>query len=229
MQAMIGDLALRQGRPEAALVAYFTALRSNASARWPWRAEVQRRLEHGPEVMEELNARPARAWAFGSTGVGALGITGRQTDTRFGGRIGNGSCTVCHTHVSVFDEGGEAAPVGWVRGRVKPSREVPNLQPIALLLPDGPNPLPGGFSIGPFVDSAASRDFMNDAALFDGTFVIPAAAGRYFVATQSDVDGVTWQGYLPNTVGAQWFLDVKAGELIDVSAVPIEMKPLPPK
>ncbi len=36
-----------------------------------------------------------------------------------------------------------------------------------------------------------------------------------------------WQGYLPNAVGAQWFLDVKEGEVLDVTDVEIEMKPLP--
>ncbi|MFT3709910.1 MAG: hypothetical protein QM817_19950 [Archangium sp.] len=225
MQAMIGDLALRAGKPDEAVVSYYTAINSNAGARWPWRAEAQRRMQNAQQVAEELNARPAQTYAFGSTGVGALGITTKQVDTRFGGRIGNGSCTVCHTHVSIFDEGGTIEPIGWIKGRIAKSKDVPNLQPIAFALPDGANPIPGGFGLGPYVDTAESRDFMQRSELFDGTFVIPAKPGRYFVATQADVDGVTWQGYLPNGVGAQWFFEVKAGEMVDVSSVAIEMKP----
>lgn len=227
MQAMIGDLAMRAGDPNAASIAYFTALRSNAGPRWPWRDEVQRRMEHSAEVMADFAARPARISALGSQDQGAMGITSPQLDTRFGGRIGNGSCTVCHTHVSVFDEQGAAAAVGWVRGRVKKSAQIPNLQPLALLLPDGENPIPAGFSIGPFVDTTEGREFMLRDELYDGTFMIPAAPGRWFVATQTTFEGKTWQGYLPNALGAQWFLDVKAGEVLDVTDVEIEMKPLP--
>lgn len=225
MQAMIGDLALRQGKPDEAVVSYYTAINSNAGARWPWRAEAQRRMQNAKDVADELNARPAKTWAFGSTGVGALGVTTKQLDTRFGGRIGNGSCTVCHTHVSIFDEGGTTEPLGWIKGRIAKSKDVPNLQPIAFALPDGANPIPGGFGLGPWVDPAETRNFMTRDELFDGTFMIPAKPGTYFVATQADVDGVTWQGYLPNGIGAQWFFEVKAGELVDVSSVPIEMKP----
>ena len=114
-----------------------------------------------------------------------------------------------------------------MRGKVKKSTKIPNLQPIAFLLPDGENPIPTGFGIGPFVDAAEGRDFMKRDELYDGTFLIPAVPGRWFVATQTTFEGKKWQGYLPNALGAQWFLDVKAGELLDVSDVEIEMKPLP--
>jgi len=206
MQAMIADLDLRLGKNDKAPVGYFTALRSNNAARWPWRKEVQRRMEHLDETTGDFSV--------------ALG-------TRFNGRIGNGSCTVCHTHVSTFDLGEPAANVGWVKVRISAPKEVPNLQGVALLLPDSATPIPGGFAIGPTVDVAAPRDFPTRDELFDGTAIIPAEPGVYFVAAQSQVDGKTWQGYLPREFGKQWFLTVTAGQLLDVSESPIVMRPLP--
>ncbi len=228
MQAMIGDLALRAGKPEQAAVAYFTALRANGAARWPWRAEVERRLGQLQTVMAGFQARPATEWAFGSQHEGSMGVPAAQVDTRFGGRLGNGSCTVCHTHVSVFDAAEAPARVGWVRGKIKIPTEVPNLQPIGFLLPDGKDAIPAGFGIGPFIDAAAPRDFDTRDELFDGTFLIPAEPGTWFVALRAQVGETLWQGHLPNAVGAQWFLEVKEGQLLDVSEVAIELKPVAP-
>ena len=76
-------------------------------------------------------------------------------------------------------------------------------------------------------DSAAQRDFTTRDDLFDGTLVIPAKEGRWFVAVQASVDGKPWQGYLPREFGKQWFVEVKPGVLLDVSEVVIEMKPQP--
>ena len=227
MQAMIGDLALRAGKKDEALQPYYTAMNANAAARWPWRKEVQRRLENTESVMAGLSARPATEYAIGSRGLSAMGVARTAPTDRFGGRIGNGSCTVCHTHVSVFDLNEPAQNVGWVKGRITFPKDLPNLQTVAFLLPNGENPRPAGFSIGPFVDSAAPRDFMTRDELYDGTFMIPAEAGRWFVAVQSTVDGKKWQGYLPRELGTQWFLDVKPGVVHDVTSSPIEMKPLP--
>jgi len=42
MQAMIGDLALRRGDPQAATRAYYPAINSNFAPRWPWPPEVRR-------------------------------------------------------------------------------------------------------------------------------------------------------------------------------------------
>jgi hypothetical protein len=227
MQAMIGDLALRAGKKEEAGRAYYTALRANNAARWPWRAEVQRRLEHLEDVEKALAARPATEFTIGSRGKSAMGMATAARDDRFGGRVGNGSCTVCHTHVSAFDLSEPTQNVGWVKVKLDLPKDVPNLQGVGLLLPGGEMPIPGGFAIGPYVDAAAPRDFMTRDALYDGTLVIPAEPGNYFVAVQATVDGKAWQGYLPRELGRQWFLDVTAGVMLDVTEVPIVMKPLP--
>ncbi len=225
MQAMISDLDLRLGKKDTAARGYFTALKANNAARWPWRAEVQRRLEHLDDVAAGFAARPATEWALGSTGATALGP--KPDNARFKGRIGNGSCTVCHTHVSTFDLNEPAQSVGWVKVKVAAPAEVPNLQGVALLLPDSQMPIPGGFAIGPTVDTAAPRDFTTRAELFDGTAIIPADPGVYFVAVQATVDGKTWLGYLPREFGKQWFIEVKAGVMLDVSDAPIAMKQMP--
>ncbi|MBL8956112.1 MAG: hypothetical protein JNK82_35390 [Myxococcaceae bacterium] len=228
MQAMSADLELRLGNKDKATVGYYTALKANHAARWPWRAEVQRRMENVDATEQAFAARPATAYAFGSQGLGAMGMPANPSpDPRFKGRVGNGSCTVCHTHVSTFDTGETAANVGWVKVKVARPKEVPNLQGIGLLLPDGAMPVPGGFGIGPYVDVAGPRDFPLRDDLFDGTTVLPAEPGVYFVAAQATVDGKTWQGYLPREFGKQWFIEVKAGQMLDVTDSPIVMSKLP--
>ena len=216
MQAMIGDLKVRIGQKDQAPRGYYTALHANNAYRWPWRAEVMRRLQDLDGLESGLAARPATETMLGSTGIGALGVSSPRSDPRFGGRIGNGSCTICHTHVSAYDLNEEPDAVGWVRGRAAPMQGVPNPQPIAFLLPDGKNPTPGGFGIGPFVDATAPRDFYTDNSLYDGTFFFPAPAGRYFVALQTSINNVTYQGYSSREFGTQWFIDIKAGEVVDL-------------
>ena len=220
MQAMIGDLALRLDRPEVAARAYYTATRANFAYRWPWRAEVQRRLENMNAVKEGFKA--GTEWSLGSRGVGAMGVPTPVTDARFGGRVGNGSCTVCHTHVSTLDEGA-TADVGWLKVRVKSPASIPNLQPVAFALPDGKDPIPTGFAIAPYIDSEAGYDFDVNEALFKGEYFIPASPGRWFVAVQASSEGTEYQGYAAQGLGAQWFVDVKAGTVADLTAAPIEL------
>jgi len=222
MQAMIGDLALRRGDKDAAARAYYTAINSNFAARWPWRAEVERRLMNMPGVQSQFAEK--KQYALGSQGVGAMGVDTVQRDARFGGRIGNGSCTVCHTHVSLFDEDPNTTlGVGWIRGRYRPIEGVKNAMPVVFALPDGKDPRPAGFGIGPFVESTAGDDYDRREELFTGEFYVPAAPGRWFIALQTSANGVAYQGYGAQGLGAQWFVDVKAGEVSDLSSAPITL------
>lgn len=227
MQAMIGDLQLRAGKKELAPVSYYTAIHANNAARWPWRAEVERRMKNVDAIATGLTARPATESSIGAQAVGSLGIGATpKSDPRFGGRVGNGSCSVCHTHVSTFDLGEKAEEVGWVKVKAAPVKGAPNLVPVAFLLPDGPNPIPAGFGLGPYVDAAAARDFDAKDAMFDGTMMIPAKPGSYFVAIQTDVGATKYQGYSAREFGKQWFVDVKAGKVADLADVPIALSPL---
>jgi len=219
---MIGDPGLRRGDHQAATRAYYTAINSNFAARWPWRAEVERRLKNLEAVQAQFAEK--KQYALGSQGVGAMGVATVQRDARFGGRIGNGSCTVCHTHVSLFDEDPSTTlNVGWIRGRARPIEGVKNAMPLVFALPDGRDPIPPGSGTGPFFDSAAGDDFDRRDDLFTGEFYVPAAPGRWFVALQTSVNGVAYQGYGAQGLGAQWFVDVKAGEVSDLSSAPITL------
>lgn len=223
MQAMIGDLELRAGKKAEAARAYYTALNSNNSNRWPWRAEIERRLKNLDSVAAGFEARPATESSIGAQSLGSMGISEPRADSRFGGRIGNGSCTVCHTHVSSFDLREPGPEIGWVRAKAQAIAGVRNLAAVGLLLPDGPNPVPAGFAIGPYVDVAAGPDFFKNDAHFDGTVMIPAPPGRYFVVMQSDFDGKKYQGYSAREFGKQRFIDVRAGIVADLSGAPIEL------
>jgi hypothetical protein len=177
-------------------------------------------------VMAGLNARPATESAIGSQAMGALGVPQVRSDSRFSGRVGNGSCTVCHTHVSSFDLKEPAPEVGWVKVKALPIEGAPNVSPIAFLLPSGENPIPGGFGIGPYIDADAPRDFFSRDELYTGTMLIPAAPGTYFVALQSDVGTQKYQGYSAKEMGMQHFVEVKAGRVIDMTGAPIRLTPL---
>lgn len=226
MQAMIGDLAARRGDVALAQRSYFTSIHLNNAPRWPWRAEVQRRLENADAIVAGFKAKPATTYALGSMQTGSIGVPTAVKDTRFGGRIGNGSCTVCHSHVSVFDEGQPATEVGWIRVAFKAPKGLPNAQPVAFALPDGKDPLPAGFAFGPTVDTGAGSDFDTNDALFDNTMLVPAKPGSWFVALQTELDGQKYQGYSAREFGLQRFFDVKAGEVIDFTQTPIEITPL---
>ncbi|WP_236519555.1 hypothetical protein [Sandaracinus amylolyticus] len=222
MMAMIGDMAVRAGDLDDARRAYFTALRANSAHRWPWRDEVDRRMREIEEVEAGFAARPATEHSLGSHGLGAMGVRSATIDPRFGGRVGNGSCTVCHTHVSSLDEpGAEPAEIGWIRGRFAALPGVPNPLPMGFALTSDPAAPPGGFAIGPPIEVDAGRDFDARDELFDRSFVVAVPPGEYFVALQVDVDGTLYQGYSARELGMQWFVRVEPGLVTDMSAYPI--------
>ncbi|MDQ3034936.1 MAG: hypothetical protein M3Y87_21185 [Myxococcota bacterium] len=229
MMAMIGDMALRDGDLDAARRAYFTALRANAAHRWPWRDEVDRRLRDAEGVAAGLTARPATERSLGSHALGSLGVRAESIDPRFGGRIGNGSCTICHTHVSTLDLPGEPAPeIGWIRGRFRALPGVPSAMPTAIALSGDASTPPGGFGIGPPIAVDAPRDFFAREELFDRTFLVPAVPGEYFVALQLETNGTRYGGYSARELGLQWFVRVEPGLVTDMSAYPIVLTPRPP-
>ena len=45
----------------------------------------------------------------------------------------------------------------------------------------------------------------------------------WFIALQTSANGVAYQGYGAQGLGAQWFVDVKAGEVSDLSSAPITL------
>lgn len=225
--AMMGDMSLRAGATADAQRHYYTALRINGAHRWPWRGEVERRLQNADAVAAGFAARPATEVAFGSHAVGALGVTSMHREPRFEGRVGNGSCTVCHTHLSNL-EAGEALPeIGWIRGRFLPIEGVTTALPtvFALTSVEATEP-PGGFAVGPSIPPDASRDFFKSDR-FDGTFLIPVEPGRYFVALRATANGNTYQGYAARELLQPWFVDVSAGLVTDTSEFPIVLNPLP--
>ncbi len=63
-----------------------------------------------------------------------MGVRAESIDPRVGGRVGNGACTICHTHASRFDVPESVEEKGWIRGRLA---EVPGV----------PNPLPTVFAL----------------------------------------------------------------------------------
>lgn len=226
LMAMMGYLALRRGDVDQARVQYYTALHANAAHRWPWRDEVDRRLRMAEEVAAAMAARPATEHALGSAALGSMGVPSPRRDARFGGRLGNGSCTVCHTHLSNADDGTAMPEVGWIRGRFAPVEGVPSPLPtvFALSSPDASAP-PGGFGIGPEIPCDAPRDFHEDAAR-DRTFLVPVAPGSWFIAARTRIDGVDYQGYAARELLQPLFVDVAAGEVTDMSDLPIVLQPL---
>jgi hypothetical protein len=155
------------------------------------------RLEGGPRVDE------------------ALALDG------FEGRIGNGSCTVCHTALTAFDSDAVAPKeVGYVRFRFEQPEGVDTPFPVFLGL-DGPEPeeRPAGLNVGPL----RIRDRMTTD---DGisTTVLALEPGRWFVVGQLDggttAPEISQSTYMPNSIGAPRFLDVEAGRITDVTDSP---------
>lgn len=224
MFAMIGDMALRDGDLDAARYSYFLATRTNGAHRWPWRAEVERRLQEAEALRDAFAARPASEHALGSRMAGAMGVPERFVDPRFGGRIGNGSCTVCHTHLAADDAGETPAEVGWIRGTFARIPGVPNPLPVVLAISPDPDVAPGGFAVGAPIPYDASRDFFEQDE-HDGTFLLPALPGEYFVVLQTSAEGRAYQGYSARELGMQWFVRVEPGVVVDMSAYPIVLTP----
>jgi tetratricopeptide (TPR) repeat protein len=225
--ALIGDIEARRGNFEEAQVHYYTALNANSGYRWPWRDEVQRRMDDAEALSQRLRASPAQDSMLGVRFVGATGIDAPYRDPRFDGRIGNGSCTLCHTHMNVFDDGEELPELGWIRGTYVAPEGVPNAIPIFFALPDEPEPIPGSFLIGRVAwtgDEPAPGIAPGDVV----EWLMPAPPGNFFVAGQIfRGNEVAMQGYTAKELGMLRTLEVRANEVTDITdSEPMQFSPV---
>lgn len=221
-QALMGDMAARTGDYDGAKRNWYTALRTNEAYRWPFREELEARLELGPEAVADAIAA-GELQPFGARFEGALGTPASRFDPRFEGRVGNGSCTICHTRLSAFDDpSGESAvaEVGWIRGRMVLPEGVPNPMPNLFALP-GQESTPRGFRIGRLEwEQDLYRD-PNPAPAEGETveFMIATTPGLHFVAGRIGIgDGVDYSAYTAKTIGPPRYIDVKAGQIADITA-----------
>ncbi len=223
-QALIGDMHLRAGDWEQAQVAYYTALHTNAAYRWPFRDEVQRRMENA----EALAGSMEDELGFGALWNGARNVGERGIQEEgYGGRIGNGSCTLCHTALRRSDRaGGHDAAVGFVRLRYVAPEETPNPFPVFVALPEAnPDSIPAGFAIGQ-TSVTPSWGEQVDARTYD--LLMPAEPGRWFIAGQLFGGELgarandKWETYLAKGLfDRPRFIDVRAGEITDIRNVPL--------
>lgn len=229
-QALLGDMAARAGDYDRANRHWYTAQHANEGYRWAFRDELAERFELGAEAaaaaMEAGELMP-----FGARHVGAIGTPEPYRDPRFEGRIGNGSCTMCHTRLTAHDDlsgSSDVLEVGWIRGTMVLPEDVPNPVPALFALPD-PDGRPQGFLLGR----------MNWEQHLDGDpvpvpapgseieYLIPATPGRLFVAGRILVgDEIDYQAYLPTTLGPPRYIEVVAGEVADIrGGRPLVFKP----
>jgi hypothetical protein len=214
--ALQGDLAALVGDTELAQRHYYTAIHMNFAHRWLFRDEVERRMNEIEEVYLALQAGTESF--LGARFVGQRGVTTPITDVRLGGRVGNGSCTLCHSHRTVYDvAGGEAPAVGWIRGRYL-APDVPNPQPVVFALTEASEDArPDGFALGAPIPPTAARDFDHRHENYDGSFVVQAKAGDYFVALDASggehgpLKDKICKGHLGGTFGIPQFVPVEVG------------------
>ncbi len=231
---MKGDISLLIDDKDTARREYYKAMHENSSYRWPWRTEAARRFEHLEEVYAGLHADPPTQYVLGSTFPWAMGIDERYRIETFGGRVGNGSCSFCHTHVSAFDSPeSRTEPIGWIRGRFVVDGDVPDPAPYFFAMPstkEGEKPV--GLSIGLDVPAEAPRDFYLSDAYYDGTYLLAAPPGRYFVAgtisTGDDGTGLLgdkeYRGYTKRWFGLPRYFEVAAGMVTDATDVPVRLR-----
>jgi hypothetical protein len=222
--ALRGDIAARLGNTELAQRSYYTAIHSNLGHRWLWREEVERRLADVEGLSRRLAARPAEDHMLGARYVGALGTSERVTDPWLQGRLGNGSCTLCHTALSTYDAGREAAPVGWVHVRYRRPAAVEAAMPLFFVLPDAEEgSRPESFLLS-VVQAPGLPAFTPDEPFSDAW--IPAPPGSWFVAGQITRGGVpTHSTYTARELGMPRFIEVREGEVADITDAVLEWGP----
>ena len=231
--ALEADMLLLAGDLEAAETSYWEAVNTNLSHEWPFRGVVQERRDRIEDLQEGLVAEPPTDWAFGGAWRGARGVTGERSLEGYGGRIGNGSCTICHTALTTRDADPagavEAAEVGWVRFRWEAPEGIDTPFPVFLGL-DGPEPEepPAGLSVGQvLVDGRTTRD----EDLYTTTMALQP--GRWFVVGAIDPGPdrpeLAQSTYLPTAIGSPRYVEVEAGRITDVTdSPPLRWEPDPP-
>lgn len=222
--ALVGDLAVRAGDFELARRSYYTALRSNLAYRWLWRTEVARRLEDVEALAARLAARPALDHMLGAGYAGALGNETNRADPWLSGRIGNGSCTLCHTALTTYDAGEEAATVGWIHFRHRRPAGVETPLPLFLALPStADDARPESFAIGA-IDLDGVGPYLASAEFQEGWIAAPP--GTWFLAGRINRGGVPVQEtYTAKEFGMPRFIEVRAGEVADITETVMEWGP----
>ncbi len=221
-QALMGDMAARAGDGDRAKRHWYTALRGNEAYRWAFRDEVQARLDMGPEaVAEAIAADELRP--FGARYAGALGTSESFVDPRFGGRVGNGSCTICHTRLGAFDDvsgNSSIMEVGFIRGTMVLPEGVPNPMPNLFALP-GRESTPNGFQIGriQWDQDQSSEPLPAPEAGAEVEYMIATSPGLHFVAGAIGVDDrKDYSAYTARTIGPPRYIEVRAGQIADITA-----------
>ena len=218
---MYGDLLLMDGDVEAAEDAYWQALNTNLAYKWPFRDVALEQFDRLDSRRDGLSGQPSTDVPFGAAWLGARGADDTAELPGFGGRIGNGTCTVCHTGLSAYDADTVAArEMGYVRFRYEKPAEIDTPFPVFLGL-DGPEPEepPAGLTVGQL--QVGDRSIDNG----DGTFtaVLPLEPGRWFVVGEIDTgpeNGLVLTTYMRNGIGAPRYLDVEAGMITDFTDGP---------
>ncbi len=222
--ALRGDMAARAGDIELAQRSYYTAIHSNLSYRWLWREEVERRLADVEALSQRLAARPPQDHMLGARHVGALGTSEPVTDPWLGGRIGNGSCTLCHSALSTFDAGRPAAPIGWVHVRYRRPTNIETPMPLFFVLPDTEDGTrPESFLLS-IVQAEGLPALTIDAPVVDAW--IPSPPGSWFIAGRITRGGETMLStYTAREMGMPRFIDVREGQVADISEAVMEWGP----
>lgn len=229
-QALMGDMAARAGDVDRAKKHWYTALRGNEGYRWAFRDEVQARLDMGPEVAAAAIAA-GELRPFGARFAGALGTSESFVDPRFEGRVGNGSCTMCHTRLGAFDDASgssSSVEVGFIRGRMSLPKGVPNPMPNLFALP-GRDSTPNGFQIAriEWEQDASKEPLPAPEPGSTVEYMIATTPGLHFVAGRIGVDDrVDYDAYTARTIGPPRYIEVKAGQIADITASePMEFVP----
>jgi hypothetical protein len=215
-------MAARAGDDDRAKRHWYTALAGNEAYRWAFRDEVEARLDMGPKaVAEAIAAGDLRP--FGARYAGALGTSEAFVDPRFGGRVGNGTCTVCHTRLGAFDDpSGDSSfvEVGFIRGTMLLPPKVPNPMPNLFALPDQ-DATPAAFQIGriEWNQDQSSEPLPAPEAGAEVEYMIAVRPGRYFVAGRIAVGArVDYSAYTARTLGPPRYVEVRAGQIADITA-----------
>lgn len=223
-QALIGDMHLRAGDLEAARDAYYTAIHANAGYRWPFRQLLQTRLENAESLMESFLVNDPNAPRLGAGWIHSQ--PAEPLIPGFEGRIGNGTCTLCHTRLREADRIGGLEPViGWARLRYDTPPEIRNPFPVFVALPDpDPEATPVGFSIGQSDLDQWSRQVDSDTY----EVLLPVEPGSWFIAGQlfggelGEHSALRFETYTSKRFfGLPRFVDIRAGHVTDLTSTPL--------
>lgn len=225
--ALLADMRLRAGDVAVAQEAYSTALVANEAYRWPFRGLVEDRLANAELLALSFQDGTYTEPLFGAGWRGSEPT--RSILPGFEGRIGNGTCTLCHTRLTEGDRvGGEVRPTGWVRVRYERPADIQRPFSIFVALPEADDKAqPVGISLGqPRLEAWGKQ-------LDERTYevLVPSPPGSWFIAgrVQGGAGGersaVRYGTYTGKAFGLPRFVDVRAGEITDITGVTLKFLP----